>query len=211
MGSNKITGLGAATTNGDALRYEQVVGQYLLLSGGTMSGAIAMGSNKITGLAAATTNGDAVRYEQLSSFVAATDGTEVSTGVASDTGAYTSGTSLTTSNAGPFTTTSNANWKPNIWISFKLRGNSSASTAGNNTVTAWLQYSLDGVSGWTTLSPDHTFTMDPDTPRDILIPYLHTGAAVSTAYYYRMRVTTTGTAVDCQNSSPQWHIVNAPY
>lgn len=41
----------------------------LLLTGGTMSGAIAMGGAKVTGLGAATTNGDAVRYEQL----AATD------------------------------------------------------------------------------------------------------------------------------------------
>ena len=71
MGSNKITGLGAGTTNGDALRYEQVIGVYqllgqcLLLAGGTMSGSIAMGSNKITGLAAGTSNGDALRYEQL--------------------------------------------------------------------------------------------------------------------------------------------------
>lgn len=65
MGNNKITGLGAATANGDALRYEQLVGVYLLLTGGTMSGAIAMGNNKITGLAAATVNGDAVRFEQL--------------------------------------------------------------------------------------------------------------------------------------------------
>jgi hypothetical protein len=37
----------------------------LSLSGGTMSGNIAMGSNKVTGLAAASANGDAVRYEQL--------------------------------------------------------------------------------------------------------------------------------------------------
>ena len=36
----------------------------LNLSGGTMSGAIAMGNSKITGLAAGTANGDAVRYEQ---------------------------------------------------------------------------------------------------------------------------------------------------
>lgn len=41
---------------------------YLLLTGGTMSGAIAMGGSKITGLGAASVNGDAVRYEQLLSF-----------------------------------------------------------------------------------------------------------------------------------------------
>ncbi len=61
MGSNKVTGLAAASSNGDAVRYEQA----LLLTGGTMSGAIAMGGAKVTGLAAASANGDAVRYEQL--------------------------------------------------------------------------------------------------------------------------------------------------
>ena len=65
MGGNKITGLAAGTTNGDALRYEQLIGLYLLLAGGTMSGNIAMGGNKVTGLAAASGNGEAVRYEQV--------------------------------------------------------------------------------------------------------------------------------------------------
>lgn len=65
MGGNKVTGLGAASGNGEALRYEQLVGLYLLLTGGTMSGNIAMGGNKVTGLGAATTAGDAVRYEQV--------------------------------------------------------------------------------------------------------------------------------------------------
>jgi len=61
MGSNKVTGLAAASANGDAVRYEQA----LLLAGGTMYGNIAMGGNKVTGLAAASANGDAVRYEQM--------------------------------------------------------------------------------------------------------------------------------------------------
>jgi len=65
LGGNKITNLGAGTTNGDALRYQQVIGLYLLLTGGNLSGPLGMGSNKITGLAAATANGDAVRFEQL--------------------------------------------------------------------------------------------------------------------------------------------------
>lgn len=39
--------------------------QLLALTGGTMSGNIAMGSNKLTGLAAGSSNGDSVRYEQL--------------------------------------------------------------------------------------------------------------------------------------------------
>ena len=46
MGTNKITGLGAATTNGDAVRYEQP----LLKTGGTMAGAINMGDYQINGV-----------------------------------------------------------------------------------------------------------------------------------------------------------------
>ena len=65
MGGFNITGLAAATSNGQAVRYEQLFGQFLPLSGGTMSGVIAMGANKITGLAAGTANGDALRYEQV--------------------------------------------------------------------------------------------------------------------------------------------------
>ena len=60
MGNNKVTGLAAASSNGDAVRYEQA----LLLAGGTMSGNINANGNKVTGLAAASSNGDAVRYEQ---------------------------------------------------------------------------------------------------------------------------------------------------
>lgn len=55
MNSQKISGLAAGTTAGDAVRYEQV----LLLTGGTMSGAIAMGTNKITGLGNPVDNQDA--------------------------------------------------------------------------------------------------------------------------------------------------------
>jgi hypothetical protein len=62
----KLTGLGAGSTAGDSLRYEQVIGQFLLLSGGTMTGNIAMsGTQKLTGLAAGSSNGDSIRYEQL--------------------------------------------------------------------------------------------------------------------------------------------------
>lgn len=44
MNSQKITGLAAGTVAGDALRYEQLVGVYLPLAGGTMAGAIAHGA-----------------------------------------------------------------------------------------------------------------------------------------------------------------------
>jgi len=65
MGGNKITQLGAASSNGEALRYEQLIGLYLLLTGGAMSGDIDMQSHKVTGLAAAANPGEAVRFEQL--------------------------------------------------------------------------------------------------------------------------------------------------
>ena len=63
-GSGKITGLGAATENNDALAYGQ--------SGANLSGltidtsALAMTSQKITGLGAATADNDALAYGQSS-------------------------------------------------------------------------------------------------------------------------------------------------
>jgi hypothetical protein len=88
MGGNKITGLDAATTNGDALRYEQLIGLYLLLTGGTMSGNIAMGTNKVTGLGAASAAGEAVRYEQAVydtiQFIIDGGGSVITTGIKGD-------------------------------------------------------------------------------------------------------------------------------
>ena len=50
--NNKITNLSAGTTNGNAIRYEQLIGQYLLLGGGTLSGNLLLGTNNITGVGA---------------------------------------------------------------------------------------------------------------------------------------------------------------
>ena len=47
MGANKITGLGAATANGDALRYEQLIGAYLPLTGGTLTGNLTIDSGNL--------------------------------------------------------------------------------------------------------------------------------------------------------------------
>ena len=91
MGSNKITGLAAGTTAGDAVRYEQA----LLLAGGTMAGNIDANGNKVTGLAAASANGDAVRYEQLTAVGTYSNWTPAATGSGanptanSSTGRYT--------------------------------------------------------------------------------------------------------------------------
>jgi hypothetical protein len=40
MSANKITGLAAGSANGDALRYEQLIGQYLPLGGGVLTGTV---------------------------------------------------------------------------------------------------------------------------------------------------------------------------
>lgn len=64
MGGHKITGLGAGTAVGHAVRYEQA----MLLSGANaMAGNLAMGSNRITGLAAPTDPSDAARLQDAGS------------------------------------------------------------------------------------------------------------------------------------------------
>jgi hypothetical protein len=56
------SGTGAWILDGS---YDASSGQFLPLTGGTMSGAIAMGNNKVTGLADGTATGDAVNKGQL--------------------------------------------------------------------------------------------------------------------------------------------------
>jgi len=53
MGGYKFTGLGAGSASGHSLRYEQVVGVYLLLAGGTLTGDLTIGAHllKTTDLA----------------------------------------------------------------------------------------------------------------------------------------------------------------
>lgn len=50
-------------------------GKFLPLTGGTMSGSIAMGSNKLTGLANGTATGDAVNLGQLNGKLSTSGGT----------------------------------------------------------------------------------------------------------------------------------------
>jgi hypothetical protein len=81
-GTNKITGLAAATTAGDALRYEQVVGLYLLLTGGTLSDNLVF-SPTTKGVKGTTTN-DSADAGNVGQYVEAT-GVNVSVG---STGAW---------------------------------------------------------------------------------------------------------------------------
>lgn len=53
---------------------DDIRGDFLPLTGGTMSGAIAMGSNRITGLATGTANTDAVNVAQLNSAISGISG-----------------------------------------------------------------------------------------------------------------------------------------
>jgi hypothetical protein len=62
MGTNKVTGLGAASASGQAISYGQASAS---LNGLTLTGNLAMGLNKITGLGAGTTGSDAVNKSQL--------------------------------------------------------------------------------------------------------------------------------------------------
>ena len=59
-----ITPQGVLSVDGSS-----IVGDYLPLAGGTMTGAIVMGNNKITGLAAGTITGDAVNFGQLTEVI----------------------------------------------------------------------------------------------------------------------------------------------
>jgi len=50
MGGNKVTGLAAASGAGEALRYEQLIALYLLLTGGQMAGELDMNASSIIGI-----------------------------------------------------------------------------------------------------------------------------------------------------------------
>jgi len=63
MQSQKIINLANGSNSADAVAYGQLA-SYLLLSGGTMAGNIAMNNNKVTGAAAASAAGDLVEFSQ---------------------------------------------------------------------------------------------------------------------------------------------------
>lgn len=56
-GNNKLTGLAAGTSNGDSVRYEQVV----LRSGGVLTGVLDCGGQRLSNLGAPTASSDAAR------------------------------------------------------------------------------------------------------------------------------------------------------
>jgi len=61
MNSFKLTGLGAGTTAGDSVRYEQAI---LVNGANPFTANQPMGSNKLTGLTPGSATGDSVSYEQ---------------------------------------------------------------------------------------------------------------------------------------------------
>lgn len=61
-----ITNVGSGSSSGDAVNKSQLDTK-LNLSGGTMSGNIAMGNNKLTGLTAGSSSGDSCTYGQFNS------------------------------------------------------------------------------------------------------------------------------------------------
>tara|TARA_Y100000310_G_scaffold154415_1_gene153982 strand:- start:9500 stop:10051 length:552 start_codon:yes stop_codon:yes gene_type:complete len=72
MGSQKITGLAAPTSDNDAARKKYVddgLALKLALAGGTMSGAIAMGTQKITGMGDPTAAQDAATKTYVDSAI----------------------------------------------------------------------------------------------------------------------------------------------
>ena len=69
MRNNRIYYLPTPTGNAQPTPKSYVDSNFLKLSGGTMSGTLAMGNNKITGLAEATANGDGVNLRTLNTCI----------------------------------------------------------------------------------------------------------------------------------------------
>ena len=68
MRNNRIYNLPTPTGNAQPTLKSYVDSNFLKLSGGTMSGTLAMGNNKITGLAEATALGDGVNLRTLNTY-----------------------------------------------------------------------------------------------------------------------------------------------
>lgn len=101
MGNQKITGLAAATTNGDAVRYQQLTAK-LDLAGGTMTGAVDMGANKITSSGTPSTGNDYTNKTYVDGAIStAVAGLGGSVSYTTKTGSYTLGAAeLSTVEAG---------------------------------------------------------------------------------------------------------------
>ena len=157
MDGNKVTGLGAGAVNGDALRYEQLVGLYALLTGATFSGNIAMGGNKVTGLGAGSSNGDALRYEQLvgvyltlaaaaSTYLALAGGTLTGAlaGTTADFSGEVEGDRFEATGDPAGTPAANTLYKANVpkaWVNF----DGAALTAGNDLTGVRDQFNISGI------------------------------------------------------------------
>lgn len=151
MGGNKVTGLGAANTNGDAVRYEQVNGVYLPLVGGTLTGDLVIDNQKELRLREATAGGT----EYVSLKAPAALSANVNLTLPSDTGV--SGYALKTDGSG------NLSWGQASGGSKNYITNNDAEGG----TTGWTTYAdaaavdpVDGTGG----SPTVTWTASGSTP-----------------------------------------------
>jgi hypothetical protein len=78
MGTHKLTGLAAGTSNGDSVRYEQVVGAYLPIGGGTLTGNLVF--NPTTDGIKGTTTNDSAASGNVGEYIGSSVGAQNSAG-----------------------------------------------------------------------------------------------------------------------------------
>lgn len=169
MGSNKITGLAAAASNGDALRYEQLIGAYLPIGGGTLTGNIAF--NPTTKGIVGTTTNDSAAAGNVGEYVEGVTSTRTNFAANGTFGDLTS-ISLTA-----------GDWDVTAFIGVYLNGSTTTSydfgisTTSGNSSTGLLEYTnfIGGYPPTTTINTGAT------------IPGYRVSLASTTTYYLKYR------------------------
>lgn len=130
MGGFKITGLGAGTGTGDAVRYQQAV---LITGVNAFTANQPMGGFKLTGLAAGTTAGDSIRYEQSAEALLTAKGSLISASAANTPSILavgSNGTSLLADSAG----TAGLRWDYSV-VKGYISGLTMSTAGGSATMT----------------------------------------------------------------------------